>query len=241
MDNRVYVIAAIIIVAGAAGGYAAYLAEPEQSPPESKSKTLSRALLLGVLAAACVPLFLSLVQSGLIRTIFAPGSPPSPPAFEEYLIFMGLCVVAAVSSRSFIASVTEKVLQQAKEARAIAVEAKKTAEKTADEVELGESADEPNAPPPVEAETAAAVEGPSRSRAGEIDDLERKALDAMLHRTYRTRTGIAEDSGISKNRISEILEGLAAKKLALRTTSPTTGGQRWIITNRGRAALGEVS
>lgn len=239
MDEPVFIIAAITISAGLLGGLAAYLSETVADPPtEPKHWALLRPLLLGVLAAACVPLFLSLVQSALIKKIFAaPVKPPVPPAFEEYLIFMGLCIVAAISSRSFIASVTQRVLQQAKEAKEIAVDAKKTADKAHAEAELGETADDADAAPPAEAAMSKLENSQLEYMALPVSDVERRVLQTMMDRTYRTRTGIAEDSGISKNRISEMLESLADRKLALRTTSPRTGGQRWIITNRGRTVL----
>jgi hypothetical protein len=242
MNERVLIVAAITIVAGLLGGFGAYLSEPVAEEPRSESqrRALLRPLLLGVLAAACVPLFLSLVQSELIKKIFA-ANPPGLPAFEEYLIFTGLCIVAAISSRTFIASVTQRVLQQAKEAKEIAVDAKRTAENAAVEVELGESADEANAPPPAELALGSFEEARVESLSEPISEADRRVLQTMMDRTYRTRTGIAEDSGISRNRISEMLESLADRKLALRTNSPRTGGQRWIITNRGRAALNRPS
>ena len=242
MDERVFIIAAITIAAGLLGGVAAFLTEPVVEPPESESKrrVLTRALLLGVLAAACVPLFLSLVRSELIKKIFS-DVPPGPPAFEEYLIYIGLCIVAAISSRSFIASVTQRVLQQVQEAKEIAVDAKKTADMAVVEADLGEEADAVDAPPPAESAVTSAETARLESAPGSISADERKVLEAMMDRTYRTRTGIAQDSGIPRNRISEMLESLADRKLALPTKSPRTGGQRWILTNRGRAALSPPS
>src|SRR3954467_1269784 len=247
MDDRVYVVAGITVVAGLLGGSAAYLTEPvgDSAALDWRARTIARPLLLGVLAAACVPLFLSLVQSGLIKTIFPPpGTPPRPPAFEEYLIYVGLCVVAAISSRTFIDSVTRKVLQQAKEAKEIATEAKETAQQAAEEVQLGESADDAHAPRPDFVEAVGSLASPSglqRSSEGaaeELSDEERMILQALTTRTYRTRTGIANDSGVPRNRVSELLEALADRKLALPTKSPRTGGARWFITKRGHAALG---
>ncbi|HET6940661.1 MAG TPA: hypothetical protein VFH89_00720 [Sphingomicrobium sp.] len=48
---------------------------------------------------------------------------------------------------------------------------------------------------------------------------------------------MAQDSGIPRNQISEVLEELHRRKLATSTKSPSTGGARWLITKRGEALL----
>lgn len=238
MDDRVYIVIGIILVTGLLGGYGGYLMEPAADPPgEPPRKALIRSLLLGVIAALTVPLFLSLTKSGLMGNIFAPARiPPRPPAFEDYLVFAGLCVIAAVSARRFLSSVTDRVLQRVGQAERTAADAKITAEQAKEEVMEGETADDPNAPPPPQIEELAALSSVTETRSPLSDD-ERRVLDALSKRTYRTRTGIADDSGIPRNRISELLEGLADRKLALPTKSPRTGGARWIITGRGLAAI----
>lgn len=232
-------IAAITIIAGIIGGIAAYLAEPKPAEPASQEppkRTLSRFLLLGVIAAACVPLFLSLLQSKLLEKIL--GGALTTTAFENYLIFMGLCLVAAFSARRFIDSVTQQVIRKAEEAnrnaeRAVetANQAHETAVESLNEVESVDS----DEPPPAMQQVA--LQPGETNAPVSVDAEERRALVALSRKTYRTRTGVAEDAGIARHRISEVLESLAERMLALPTRSPKTGGARWLITDRGRVAI----
>lgn len=243
MDQRVYIVVGIIVVTGLLGGYGAFLMEPSENPSAASSRqALRRSLFLGVIAALMVPLFLSLTKSGLMGNIFAPKSvPPKPPAFEDYLIFAGLCVLAAVSARRFISSVTERLLQRVDEVERTAAHAEKTAEQAKAEVQEGEEADDPKAPRPLGIDQMARLPRELESGTITLSPDERNALQALTSKTYRTRTGVAEDSGISRTRISEVLDDLYAKKLAVPTKSPKTGGMRWIITKAGEAALQQES
>jgi DNA-binding MarR family transcriptional regulator len=243
MNTAVFAIAFIIVAMGLLGGWAAFLAEvPNGSPVETKQAPLKRFLVLGVVAAACVPLFLSLLKSDVVRAIFATADQagnPVPPAYESYLIFIGLCLIAAFSARAFITSISKQVMQRLNEVDRKAEKANETADDAI--VVAQEAVDEARS-----TETAggeAADEGEPSSDTDELTQrapvtpAERNALMAMAHRTYRTATGIAQDAGISRAEVSELLDGLAARKLALPTTSPSSGGKRWIITKRGRAAI----
>jgi len=77
----------------------------------------------------------------------------------------------------------------------------------------------------------------SEARGVSLTDKEYAALRALTTKSYRTRSGIAEDAGVSKTKISEILEGLMERNLAEPTISPNTGGRRFKITDLGRAVL----
>ncbi|MFD1612958.1 YEATS-associated helix-containing protein [Sphingomonas tabacisoli] len=253
--SDIWNVIAIIVVAGLVGGWAAYLVEGSnartiagaglnQNAPNPAGRPLVQFLLLGAIASACVPLFLSLVKSGLVASVFATrlaadGKTPILP-YEDYLVFTGLCLIAAFSARNFIESVSKQVLQKADQAQRAAsaaalaaTDAKEAASEAVNEVE---SIDE-NSPPPVSEKAFDAIESGDHGAIG-LNDTERRVLKAMTTKTYRTRTGIAEDSGVPRDRISEILQDLHERKLALPTKSPSTGGLRWTISDRGRAAIG---
>lgn len=243
MDQRVLVVAAIILGAGVIGGWAAFLADDRA--PEDGSPKWPKYLLLGVVAAASVPLFLSLVRSqltqGMFDNTFNNEGRRFPVYYESYLVFAGICLIAAFSARKFIDSISRQVLQRLEEVRetaqgaaAAAAAAKEVAHDVANEVESADERAAAPLPPEVEIvvnDTADELSPPLLT----VD--EKSALRALLKKTYRTRSGVAEDAGISRNRISEVLEELHRKKLAVPTKSPTTGGARWIITKRGEAAL----
>ncbi len=245
MDDRVHIVIAIILAAGVIGGWAAFLAE-EKPVEENPRRRLARFVLLGVVAAACVPLFLSLVRSqltqGMFDQTFNSEGRRFPVYYESYLVFAGLCLIAAFSARRFIDSISKQVLRKLDEveetaqgAAATAATARQVAHEAVEEVGAADEQTTTKLPPELQAEIL--TEPGLRSREIAITPVERKALKAMEKRTYRTRTGIAEDSGIARTQISEILDSLHQKKLAVPTKSPTTGGLRWIITKRGEAAV----
>lgn len=244
-----------IIIAGVVGGSAASIASwrhnksddtgVDASDVASKIGTASHFILLGVVAAACVPLFLSLTQSRLLVKILSNGD--SVDALEGYLIFLGLCLVAAFSSRRFIDIVSQQIFQRIKEvdekasvahvaateAKATATDAKETAQEIAEDVEAADAKTETENPSPSPPE----VEWTLSAEVVSISPEERETLRAMSHRPTRTISGIVKDTGIARPRVLELLKSLALKDLATPTTSARTGGLRWKMTPRGRATL----
>lgn len=225
-------VAIVILAGGLVGGYAAFLAEEggpfhfadHQRPPKL------RYLVLGVVASACVPLFLSLVRSDILGVIFTNAR---GERLESYLVFTGLCLIAAFSARAFIGSISQRILQQVEQAGAQAEQATRKAEE-AQETAL-EVADERSAEASPERHYVESQ--PALGDLPILDDLERRALQALTKMTFRTATGIAADIGVSRSHIGEILDSLAAKRLVAITQSPTTKGVRWTITSRGIGAV----
>lgn len=243
MDMKLGMVVFVIGLAGMVGGWAAYLVS-DRTGDGNSTRSVVRFLVLGVIAAATVPLFLSLVRSDVTRAMLAPtsGKNASDLAvfYEAYLIFAGICVVAAFSARRFLEGVSGQILDRLKQvekdtdqAKTEASEAKETAQEVAGEVE---SIDAPESPAPEVEEPEAQISS-TRITWGSLEPAERNILQAMATRTYRTRTGIAKDAGIPVKDISELLDSLHEKKLALPTTSPSSGGARWTISNRGRNLL----
>jgi hypothetical protein len=76
--NGLLWVLGIILIAGLVGGLGARLRPGLAEPPSPQ-----RAMLLGVIAAACVPLFLSLVQSQLIESFLANRAPGGFPRFSS--------------------------------------------------------------------------------------------------------------------------------------------------------------
>lgn len=226
--TAVLIIAAIIVVCGLVGGYAAFMSE-EKADPDGADVIPSalRFLLLGIVAAACVPLFLSLVRSEVVTVILTNRS---GQRLESYLVFIGLCLIAAFSSRRFIESVSQRILQQVEKAGAKAERAERKAD-AAQETAL-EIADERSAE--VQAPRTSIESMPTElvSIPG-LGEHEARALLALRKMSYRTATGVAADVGMPRGQISEVLDGLAAKGFAAVTQSPTTKGLRWKITAQG--------
>jgi DNA-binding MarR family transcriptional regulator len=259
-----------MIGAGLIGGTAAYVArpladqpaDPKGDPAAEESVSVGvggagRFLLLGVVAASIIPLFLSLTDSRLLETILKGGR--GVQALEGYLVLIGLCLIAAFSSRAFIATVQqqlfrrmEKVEEKAADAKSTAADAKNVADDaketaldakatSSDLSREAELADEKTARSQPEAQSSPRLSEAVGDSSIILDADERAALRALTKRTHRTMSGVAEDSQISRSRISELLERLAQRGLAEPTTSPNTGGLRWRITPRGISALAGLS
>ncbi len=77
-------------------------------------------MLLGIGASLLVPAFLKMISSNL-----ATSADPN-----DYLIFAGFCLVAAIFSRRFITTIGEKILEAAKQAQRSASASKMQSEST---------------------------------------------------------------------------------------------------------------
>jgi hypothetical protein len=227
----IIIVVAIIIVSGLVGGWAAHLTSNDAVEGEPR-RARHPYLLLGVIAAGCVPLFLSLIQSNLVDDIFtARGEQP----FKEYLVFVGLCLIAAFSARSFIESVSRRVLRDLENVKEEHEEIKQQQQEVVrqgDETrEIAEQASETATPADQMTMDIAPADVPT------IDDVEKRLLEALNKKSYRTAGGVCEDSGMPRDEVTRRLKDLARRKVVEPTTSPKTGGIRWKLTPEGRAAL----
>lgn len=106
------IVGVIMLSMGILGGLVAYLAT--NTEPFCWIK-LSRNVTLGLAAAILVPLFLRMISSNLVEEAVIKS--------DGYFVFAGFCMVAALSSQSFISSVTRKLLNEIQE-KASSVEQK---------------------------------------------------------------------------------------------------------------------
>jgi hypothetical protein len=250
---QIWAVGAIVVGSGVFGGWTAFLSDQAQhrvNPEQANSPYLLRYIALGLSATICVPLFLSLVQSALIPKIFNPdkvdGVVTTP--YSDFLIFGGICILAAISARKFLDTLSDKILRDVSQLKkktdridqkAVAAEerAARAEEKAQDASSvsldvLDEQAAEPRLEPEL-SELGAAPAGPTL----DLTPLEQKTLSSLMKVTFRTATGIGQNLGIPRNQIGDLLDSLASKRLVERTTSPATGGPRWKITALGVRTL----
>lgn len=216
-----------MVAAGLLGGAVNHFLSQETDPDQ---KYFGRNLWVGLAASFMVPLFLNMISSNLIDSIR--GNATTPGDKSKLFVFAGFCLVAAISSRAFIRTLSDRVLREAKEAQQQAREAK------ADVAEV-QSVIEPIVAKETESEspadTASAV-----SLQTTLDDAEKTILRVLATGgwTLRSLSGIAKDSKIDKPTVAQLLERLVDKSLVGRKTGEKA--PRWFLTEAGRAAPGGI-
>lgn len=217
-------IATVMLVSGALGGLVNYFLSDAQ---DEKVLSWWQHVFVGVVAAFIVPLFLNMASGDLIDKIR--GVDGKSPDYSKLFVLAGFCLVAAASSRAFIRSLSERVLQEVKSAKRKAEEAK---------VEAAEA--KAAVAPFVEEEVPeeAPVQTKLTEQAREIDITsdEHAVLAAMASGSYSMRSisGMAKDANLSKQAVNAALTTLIAKGYVGQGKSSTSDQPRWFITQEGR-------
>ena len=216
-----------MIAAGVLGGAVNHFLSQETDPNQ---KYFGRSLWVGLAASFMVPLFLNMISSNLIDSIR--GNATTPSDKSKLFVFAGFCLVAAISSRAFIRTLSDRVLREAKEAKQQALEAK------ADVAEVQSAigpivAKETEAESPSDSISTALLQTP-------LDNDEKAILQVLATGgwTLRSLSGIAKDAKFEKTKAAQLLQGLVEKALVGRKTGDK--GPRWFITEAGRAALAGI-
>ncbi|BCA56931.1 hypothetical protein W02_40710 [Nitrospira sp. KM1] len=87
--------------------------------------------VIGVSASFLIPVLLTTVSSNVLQAL----TDGSAARIDKYLVFAGYCLLGAISAQRLITTLSEKVLQIAKDARTTAQEAKAEAEQSRESVE----------------------------------------------------------------------------------------------------------
>jgi len=111
-------VIAIMIITGAIGGVV-------NAALNSREKLLWRSwvfsVIVGIGAAMLIPLFLNTVSSNLLDIVIKDSNT------KDMLVFGSFCLLAAISSKAFIQSLSDKILKEVQDARQYAEEAKQVA------------------------------------------------------------------------------------------------------------------
>jgi YLATT-like protein len=119
----------VMCLAGVLGGVINYCLTPKE-----EKQNVWESIIIGVGASLMVPLFLNMISSNLLDVIR--GQPPTVPGdTSKLLVFSGFCLVAAISSRAFIRTLSDRVLNEAKEAKQEARKAEETVKEIRTEIE----------------------------------------------------------------------------------------------------------
>lgn len=217
-----YIIGTMLF-AGILGGLInSYLSDPNIEKPLAWWQHI----IVGVGASFIVPVFLNTISSKLIADIT--GTEITSDILSKLLILAGFCLLAAVSSRAFIRSMTDRLLREVSAAKKEAKEAKEQAKNAADIAEL-------TVEPETLAATTKSLIADTETPTIEVTETEKQILKAMVESRFSMRSisGIAKDSGLSAPTVNSSLGNLLAKALVSEGRNKE-GQLRWYATALGR-------
>jgi len=243
-------IIAVMLFAGLFGGVAGHLcgSVPQSGDDQSSGPTWLADLVIGIVAALCVPIFLQITQSKLMDSLWVAAQSSKLPDLD-LLYLGGFCLIAAFSSRTFLQSVSSQVIRETRqEQKALRAEQEKLKagqnELQDNVADLGEAVDPSDPPQPAMVASLMA----DRATPAHLDDLknvlaslsefEKRVLSALANEKYarRSLTGTAKDAGLSRADTSLALEKLIAHDLAVMTRGKRTESLLYELTPKGRRA-----
>ena len=217
-------IIVIMLFAGLFGGIVNFLMLENKNDGVKllKNRAFYKSLFLGIAASFLVPLFLNTISSNIIES--------SEKDIYQLLVFAGFCLIAAISSKTFINSISESMIK----------ELSNSVNNMEEQVgPIIESATERDANEDGEAQNNSADTPLRKSEISDDDmhSMEQKVLGSVANGkfTYRTTAGIAKDTGISKPQTDHVVKQLINKgHLSQNGSNPNTN---IYITKKGKMNL----
>jgi len=220
-----------LVLGGLLGGFVNILRErrlpaPERDPAQkawvSLLLTCLLPLLQGLAAAGVVPLFLSLTKSTLLEDALTKNT--------DRAVLFGLAVVASVSAKPFLDSITKRALQDIEANKKAIADTKEKVEKIEDEIDEGEGGKD---------EKAEGIKSLTSDSALPLVDDEKNILKAMRDSKWfkRTASGLERDLEAKPENLVAVLDGLTQKGLLVRhERTPTQENIRWSLSAAGKRA-----
>jgi hypothetical protein len=216
MIPNIWTLLGIMTCAGAFGGVINYFIERRDSPEKS---SVLRSLVVGIGASYLVPLFLNMISSNLMGQLDQDAG--------KLLVFVGFCLIAAITSSAFIRSLSDRVLKEASEAKRLSTELHDAVM------------------PILLRETETASEEVRLSKGVHTESLNpemSKVLFALASGRYAWRTldGLHQQTGLDRTHIEGHLQGLIQGGYVV-CRDDMQGVRRWAITAAGRSVWVGVS
>jgi hypothetical protein len=208
MDNHFYLLILIMIVSGVLGGLVNYWHDTIE---DTDRHPIIKRISLGLAASFVVPLFLNTISSSLLAE-----SKTDP---LKLFVFAGFCIIAAISSKAFIKSLTKRILEKVEQVD------KKQAEM---EVTVEPIIAKETEPEIIENDKGIVAEG--YGLVGEAKGIVLALKNPKY--TWRYIGGISKESGASTDKVLETLEWLVINELA--RESKGKKGRIWALTSKGR-------
>ncbi len=184
---------------------------------------LIKSALLGLTAAATVPLFLKTVSSNLMQECLAGD-------VIAHFVFFGFCAVAAIFSSKFLQSLADKLLQEVKEVKQQQQDLAETTETLV--IQNSDPEDTPVAAAPSDgSEFESFNRGTTATPAVPEPSDEQRILKALQSGKYafRTQTGISKETGIDKKVVVAQLMELETKGLVKKIKRSSDGATVWSL------------
>lgn len=224
MANHIFILAFVMLIAGAFGGLINFYQMNQHNDVDPAS--LPRCIVMGVGAAFLVPVILNLVNSELILEI--QGDP------SRLLYYTGYCLIAAVASRLVITNNEERILREAAQARMQSETVHHNLRQMQEELL-----------PLIATETEQDVESDGNMVAVE-DEAELDVVSARVLKTlgcgryiFRSLAGLCHDAGADETTMTKTLQVLVARNLAGKVSGAK--GVRWYVTERGRRIMDSLA
>jgi hypothetical protein len=217
MNNSLLIIITML-VAGFFGGITNYFKVKQ----EKKIQPFLGDVLMGICASFLVPLFLNIISSDLIRE--------STFGSYKFFVFFGFCLAAALSSKAFIQSISDKLVN----------DIKKTQEEIKDIREKAEPVlnkeTEPSEPELTKMKIFSF--GSKVNSGSDFDSNTKEVIEALGNKyAWRTPSGISREKGIEKEETLKILDSLVSEELAVKMHKKN----RWGLTAEGRDVFSKIS
>ena len=214
MDANIWnimILVGIMILAGGFGGLANYLSTNIE---ETETSPCVKRMLLGIAAAVVVPLFLNMISSSILSDTMSTS---------DYLVFAGFCLAAGFSSKGFLKSISQKVLE-----RVESVEDRQTS--------LEEELD-----PIIDRETEPELIDSSEIVSRDLGSEEIEVLKALNNPKFARRyvAGIMADTGFDDIRVTVILNALKNEGLVHQRLGRKNKDLFW-LTHEGRSYVRSI-
>ncbi len=219
MANHIFILAAVMSIAGVFGGLINYYQLTQERDDEA---ALPRCIVLGIGAAFLVPVILFFVQSDLILEI---QDDPS-----RLLIYTGFCLIVAIASRLVLTSTPKRILREAQVARS-------QVESMQHELRVMQEELLPLLDTETEQDTDIDDNAGPLNPNEELDIAASKVLKTLGvgRHIYRSMAGLCREAGADESTIQKSLNVLVSRQLAGKLN--TRKGVRWYLTEKGRRAL----
>ena len=172
-------------------------------------------VLMGISASILIPLFLNMISSNLLKETASDNL--------KLFVFFGFCLIASLSSKAFIQTMSDRVMNEIKDTKEIMKGMQKG-------MRLAEVVvDKETEPEPQEGEDSTSL---MQVRAFSFSEDAKKTLNALGKGKYAWRSvrGIAREVKISKEKTLDALNWLLSNDLVVESIEKG----RWGLTIEGR-------